>query len=118
MIRHTYTRAERLSGKPAYDRVFREGKAFRTRRLTALAAPNSLPQSRLGLSVGRKIGRAVRRNRIKRVLREAWRLNKPQGPVHFDIVLIPRRDWGDVGIEAIEPELRHLLEKIHAAFPA
>lgn len=116
MVRQTFTREERLSGKPAYDRVFREGKAFRTRCMTTLAAPNGLPHSRLGLSVGRKVGGAVRRNRIKRVLREAWRLNKAGRAVPCDIVLIPRRDWKDVRLGNVEAEMRHILEKIDAAF--
>jgi len=49
------------------------------------------PQSRIGLSVSRKHGPAVARNRIKRLLREAFRLSQHDLPVGFDLILIPRR---------------------------
>lgn len=114
----TFTSQERLSGKGAYDRVFSKGRAFRTRHLTALAAPTDAGVSRLGLSVGRKVGNATRRNRIKRVLREAYRLNKGLLGVDCDIVLIPRRGWRSVHLSVAEPELQHILRKINEAFPA
>ena len=114
----SYTREERLSGNNEYDRVFTEGKAFRTRSLTTLATPNPCGVSRIGLSVGRRVGSAVRRNRIKRVLREAYRLNKAELSIPCDIVFIPRRGLEKVGLRVIEPEVRHILRKIDETFSA
>ena len=112
----TFTKAERLSGKAAYDRVFGEGRGFRCTRLTLIARPNGLGVSRLGLSVGRRVGGAVRRNRIKRVLREAFRLNKARLGVACDVVLVPRRDWRDVCLGKIEHDFQQLLERVTQAF--
>jgi len=54
------------------------------------AIANELAVTRLGLSVGRKHGGAVRRNRIKRLLREAFRLERPTLPIGLDLVVVPR----------------------------
>lgn len=63
--------------------------------MVVYAVANELPYSRLGLSVGRKHGTAVQRNRIKRLLREAYRLERPQLPAGLDLVVVPRQgnEW-------------------------
>jgi ribonuclease P protein component len=63
---------------------------------------NGLPHSRLGLSVSRKVGNAVVRNRWKRLLREAFRLTRTKLPSGVDLIVIPR------GKEP--PELNALLD--------
>ena len=66
--------------------------------------PNDLPHPRWGLSVSRKVGGAVVRNRWKRLLREAFRLAREQLPVGVDLVVIPRPN--------AEPTLAGLLESL------
>ena len=114
--RNTFTRAERLSGKSAFDRVFQGGRAFRRRPLTVIVRTNDAGVSRLGLSVGRKLGGAVRRNRIKRVLREAFRLNKGLLAANCDLVVIPRRDWKEISLASVEESFRRILREIGEAF--
>ena len=58
--------------------------------LIVYSAPNDLDFPRFGLSIGRKHGNAVRRNRIRRLLRESFRLSQHDLPAGFDFVLIPR----------------------------
>ena len=59
--------------------------------LLVYARENELPYSRLGLSVSKKFGGAVQRNRLRRLYREAYRLTKAELPAGLDLILIPRR---------------------------
>ena len=100
-------------GFPAQLRI-RRGTDFRRayrRRVTAgdsqilvFGCENHLPHPRLGLSVSRKIGGAVARNRWKRLIREAFRLTRPQLPPGVDLVVIPR--------QGVEPELQELMKSL------
>jgi ribonuclease P protein component len=58
--------------------------------LVVYACENDLGYCRLGLSVSRKVGNAVRRNRLRRICREAFRLTKHELPGGLDLVLIPK----------------------------
>lgn len=83
-------RARRLSGRKAFGRVFGGRNSASDRNVVVYARRNGLPYSRLGLTVGRKHGGAVRRNRIKRLLRDAFRLEYAAMPMGYDLVCVPR----------------------------
>ena len=72
--------------------------------LLLFGCPNELPYSRLGLSVSRKVGKAVVRNRWKRLIREAFRLTREKLPQGLDLIVIPRA--------GTEPELRGLMQSL------
>jgi ribonuclease P protein component len=85
-----FPRARRLTSTRDFDRVFALKQRLGDDHLLIFAAPNLVPSTRIGLSVSRKHGNSVVRHRIKRLLREAYRLEQYGLPEGLDLVLIPR----------------------------
>ena len=73
-------------------RVLEDARGFLDGVMVVYGCENELPHARLGLSVSRKVGNAVFRNRWKRLLREAFRTRRAELPAGIDLVVIPRRD--------------------------
>jgi ribonuclease P protein component len=109
-------RRRRLSRSGEFERVYREGRSHASRHLVVYAFPRAEgddSEPRLGVSVGRKLGGAVERNRMKRLLREAfWASAEDLRDAH-DFVIVARPAAGELarqgGEQAIEAELREVL---------
>ena len=88
--RYTFPPSRQLRKGADYEAVF--GAKVRESRgpLTVYAKPNDLGHPRMGLSVSRKVGTAVRRNRIRRLLRESFRLLQHDFPRGYDLVVVVR----------------------------
>lgn len=84
------TKAQKLRRPSEFKKVYDNGAKAGDDRLLVFVLPNGLGVTRLGLSVSRKNGSAVKRNRIKRLLREAFRLSQHELPAGLDLVLVPR----------------------------
>ena len=87
-----------------FDRVFKRRCSASDGRLLVFGDFSGLSHSRLGLSVSRKVGGAVVRNRWKRLIREAFRLSREKLPVGIDLVVIPR--------PVNKPELAGLIDSL------
>lgn len=80
----------RIRSNADFQRAYERRATASDQRLLIFGCPNNLPYPRLGLSVSRKYGNSVARNRFKRLIREAFRLSRRQLPVGIDLVVIPR----------------------------
>src|SRR5215813_4198103 len=81
----------RLRQSRDFARLRTEGRAYRSRWMVVSVMPNGLSHNRYGFVTSKQIGKAVTRNRVRRVMREAVRLFHPQLRSGFDIVLVARQ---------------------------
>jgi len=86
--RYRYTKAHRLGGDKQFQAVFENKLRKSAGPLAVLALPNDMSHHRFGMTVPRRVGNAVKRHRIKRRLREAFRLKQSAWPGRYDLVVI------------------------------
>ena len=108
----------RLSRSAEFERVYRQGRSVGNRFLVLYAFPRAADATdgdgpRLGLSVSRKVGGAVDRNRVKRLLREAFADEVQRVPTDHDVVLVARPEARDLaereGLEGVRRALSELV---------
>ena len=112
-MNHGFPKKERLLKRKEFQLVFDKGEKFGNNQLKIYALSNGNSVSRLGLVVGRKFGNSPRRNRFKRILREAYRLNKSLLNNGADIVVIPRPGLTELSLNAIEDDFKVILIQIN-----
>ena len=95
----------RLRKSWEYQRVREMGCKFYTPHFVILISNNPVSMSRLGLTVSRKVGNAVQRNRLKRLLREFFRINKHLFPCSVDYSVIAKRNAAALSASEIQLEL-------------
>ena len=100
---------EHLRTPADFKRVYERRASAADNVLLVYVVENDLGYSRLGLSVSKKFDkRATRRNRRRRVMREAFRLGKHELPTGLDMILIPRGKPSDIRPEEVWPSLLKL----------
>ncbi|MCW8195565.1 ribonuclease P protein component [Proteobacteria bacterium 005FR1] len=108
MSEFAFRKSSRLLAGHEFQRVFADAKyKISHRHLLILARPNTLARPRLGLVIGKKnIRLAVQRNRIKRHIRDSFRLRQHNLP-HVDVIVLARRELDQLSDE----KLQSLLDK-------
>jgi ribonuclease P protein component len=103
-------RADRLRSAKDFRRLSRTGERRRSAHFVVLVGPGRDPErARLGLTVSRRVGRAVRRNRVKRRVREWFRRHRARLPEGRDVVVIARPGAAELESRELSRELAELL---------
>lgn len=112
-LRHRLPAAARLRTARHFQRVYGRGNRATGEWLTVVAfRARDGNGARLGVSVSKAHGAAVRRNKIKRLLREAFRLERHALPADLDVVLIPRQQPGKLSLSRLRAEIVALCARI------
>ncbi len=88
--------------------MYRKGKSNANRLLVLYCLKNNTEKNRIGISVSKKVGNSVVRHRVKRLIREAYRLNEKQFGSGWDMVVISRASAKGRTYDEIESALLHL----------
>lgn len=109
MPTYSFPKKKRILRRSQFVNLNRSGKRRYTKHFTLICKHNGLGITRLGVTVSKRIGGAVRRNRIKRLLREFFRLNQAKFPPGYDIVITAKKDASFLNLQEIERELREIV---------
>lgn len=105
MTDETFPPELRLRRGADFQRVYARRRSAADNILRVCVCENDLPHARVGLSVSRRVGNAVVRNRWKRLLREAFRKSKDDLPTGVDMVLIPQSREGAPSLDELTKSL-------------
>jgi len=107
----SFPKSEKILNRADFVKLNRSGKRLYTKHFTLIIKKNGQGVTRLGVTVGKKSGNAVKRNRVKRLIRDFFRLNKKQFPQGYDIVIVAKKDASYLDLWKIKEEFGILLDK-------
>ena len=109
-----FRRADRLKKRFEFRGVQLRGRRIHTAHFLIVLQPNLLANTRLGITVTKKVGNAVQRNRVKRVVREVFRTHRALFPRGHDVVFIAKKGAPELGYDALLAEVRGAADRLKA----
>lgn len=100
----------RLRTNMEFKQVYEDGKNYWNRNLILYVRKNNLDYSRVGYSITKKIGNSVVRNKIRRRMKEIYRLNFDEIKDGYDFIFIPKRNIVDISYREIESAMLHIMK--------
>ena len=111
-MRFFFTKADRILKRPDFLRLSKHGKKLSNKHFVATYCPGQAENTRLGITVSKKVGNAAARNRIKRFSREYFRLNRHLLADCLDINITARRTAAALTSEQTFLSLKDIFERI------
>ncbi|MCF8077711.1 MAG: ribonuclease P protein component [Desulfobacterales bacterium] len=111
MSRTTFNKADRLRKRQEFLYLFKKGRRVHTAYFMAMFVPTDQP-SRLGITASKKVGKAVRRNRVKRLTREYFRQNRNRIRGQWDINIVAKSGSANLVTPDVFRQLQKLLDRI------
>jgi ribonuclease P protein component len=112
----TFKKHEKLHLKNDFDKTFSCGKRHINNYFVIIYNKNFLGYTRIGITIKRKFGKAHKRNKLKRYIREIYRRNKSLFPQGYDIVFLPRKnlskDFDNLSFEDIKNIILNISERL------
>jgi len=111
MEKQSFEKKERVRKRKSYLNSYQRGTRVHSNNFTVILSPNPSGEKRFGVTVSKKVGNAVKRNRIKRLLKEFFRLNKDGLPDSRDMVVVAKKDVSSLKYQDVCLELAGLFKK-------
>ena len=93
-----------------FENVYKSGKSYANKNLVIYTLKNGTDENRLGISVSKKVGNSVVRHRLKRLIKESYRLHEKMFNSGLDIAVIARKGSDACDFASIESALLHLMK--------
>ncbi|UCF78419.1 MAG: ribonuclease P protein component [Candidatus Eiseniibacteriota bacterium] len=108
-IDERFPRKERLQGKRNFDRVYKDGAVYRTQHIVLFCLRDNVEGRKAAFVTSKRLGKAVRRNRIRRRLREAYRRFRAGLPERVHLVFVARSGVAELEWEGLLGEMGTVL---------
>jgi len=106
-----FPKSDRILKRETFRRTYDGGRKYQAKYFTAFVIPNQQETSRLGITVTRKTGKSVDRNRSRRLVREVFRKNKWRVPPGVDIVINVKTALSSAGYDELEGDFVEFLKR-------
>lgn len=116
MRNFSLTKADKILKRKDFIRLTRYGKKIHGRYFIVVFTPAQSDRIRLGVTITRKVGKAVKRNKIKRISREYFRLNRHNITGTWDINIIAKKEAGNLPTDLAFLSLKDLFDRISSRF--
>ncbi len=102
----------RLKKNEDFRRVYQKKRSMANKLLVIYVLKNEYGHNRIGFTVSKKVGKSVTRNRVKRLLRESYRLNEKKILQGYDIIFVARNTTSKASYREIESAMLHLFRRM------
>ena len=109
---HSFAKANRLLKRSEFIRLSKCGQRIHNRHFTALLSPGLNDQTRIGVTVSKRVGHAAARNRIKRLIREVFRIQRHKLIGLWDINIIAKKEAAGLPSQQVFSSLERIFDRI------